>query len=253
VTDSERGSALEAIAAEIRVCTRCRLHEGRTHAVPGEGDPNTEVVLVGEGPGESEDRQGRPFVGRSGEVLEWLLGSIGWIREQVFITNIVKCRPVVLDESGRAGNRAPEPDEIAACAPYLRRQLEVLDPNVVLALGSPALKRFASGIGISQAHGTVRQMDPSSGAAGASLVAMFHPAFFLRGGTSREMYLADMAVVPPTLETARKRRAQAAGESAQTERSLTAAEPPSEAEAARPLPPPPGPGSESDADQLTLF
>ena len=120
VTDAERRAALEAIAAEVRVCTRCRLHETRTNAVPGEGDPSTEVLFVGEGPGMNEDREGRPFVGRAGGLLVNLLGHIGWTREDVFITNIVKCRP--------PGNRDPEPDEIAACAPYLQRQLEALDP-----------------------------------------------------------------------------------------------------------------------------
>jgi DNA polymerase len=107
VTDVERRVALEAIATEVRACTNCRLHETRTRAVPGEGDPETEVVFVGEGPGFNEDRQGRPFVGRAGDLLVKLLGSIGWRREDVFITNVVKCRP--------PENRDPQPDEIAAC------------------------------------------------------------------------------------------------------------------------------------------
>ena len=109
MTDAERRLALEAIAAEVRVCTNCRLHETRTKAVPGEGDPDTEVVFVGEGPGFNEDRQGRPFVGRAGDLLVKLLASIGWRRDDVFITNIVKCRP--------PENRDPQPDEVAACAP----------------------------------------------------------------------------------------------------------------------------------------
>ena len=133
MTDAERRAALEAIAAEVRVCTRCRLHVGRTQAVPGEGNPDTEVVFVGEGPGFNEDQQGRPFVGAAGGLLVKLLGSIGWRREDVFITNVVKCRP--------PGNRDPEPDEIAACAPYLRRQLEVLDPALVVTLGRFSLGR----------------------------------------------------------------------------------------------------------------
>ncbi len=124
MTDVERAAALEAIAEEVRACTRCRLHEGRTRAVPGEGSPDTEVVFVGEGPGFNEDRQGRPFVGRAGSLLTQLLASIGWRREDVFITNVVKCRP--------PENRDPEPDEIAACAPFLARQLEVLDPALVV-------------------------------------------------------------------------------------------------------------------------
>ncbi len=93
VTSAERRAALEVIAAEVRVCTRCRLHETRTQAVPGEGDPDTEVLFVGEGPGFNEDREGRPFVGRAGGLLERLLGHVGWTRDDVFITNVVKCRP----------------------------------------------------------------------------------------------------------------------------------------------------------------
>ena len=107
-----RRVALEAIAAEVRACTKCRLAEMRTRAVPGEGHPDTEVVFVGEGPGQTEDQQGRPFVGRAGDLLVKLLSTLGWRRTEVFITNIVKCRP--------PGNRDPEPDEIAACAPYLQ-------------------------------------------------------------------------------------------------------------------------------------
>ena len=114
--DAERQAALDAIGAEVAACTRCRLHEGRTRAVPGEGTAATEVIFVGEGPGFNEDRQGRPFVGQAGSLLEELLASVLWSRGEVFITNVVKCRP--------PGNRDPEPDEIAACAPYLTRQLE---------------------------------------------------------------------------------------------------------------------------------
>ena len=148
VTRDERRAALEAIASEVRVCTRCRLHEGRTKAVPGEGDPDTEVVFVGEGPGFNEDREGRPFVGRAGGLLVQLLGSIGWQREDVFITNVVKCRP--------PDNRDPQPDEIAACAPYLRRQLEALDPAVVVTLGRYSMATFMPGARIGQVHGTTR-------------------------------------------------------------------------------------------------
>ena len=116
--------------------------------MPGEGDPDTEVVFVGEGPGFNEDREGRPFVGRAGGLLVQLLGSIGWRREDVFITNVVKCRP--------PDNRDPQPDEIAACAPYLRRQLEVLDPAVVVTLGRYSMGTFMPGARIGQVHGTTR-------------------------------------------------------------------------------------------------
>ena len=146
--DAERQTALEAIAAEVRDCTRCRLHETRRKAVPGEGDPDTEVVFVGEGPGQNEDREGRPFIGRAGDLLVKLLGSLGWRRSDVFITNVVKCRP--------PDNRDPMPDEIAACSPYLTRQLEILDPAVVVTLGRFSMARFLPGAKISQVHGTIR-------------------------------------------------------------------------------------------------
>jgi DNA polymerase len=199
VTDAERRAALETIAGEVRACTRCRLHEGRTRAVPGEGDPSTEVVFVGEGPGLNEDRQGRPFVGQAGAFLSELLGAVGWEREDVFITNIVKCRP--------PGNRDPEPDETAACAPFLRRQLEILDPALVITLGRHSLGRFMPGARIGQVHGTAKPADPVTGARDALVFAMYHPAAALHQGSLRQTLLDDMQAVPPTLLAARERRA----------------------------------------------
>ncbi|HEY6014143.1 MAG TPA: uracil-DNA glycosylase family protein [Candidatus Limnocylindrales bacterium] len=198
MTDAERRQALETIAAEVRSCTDCRLHEGRTRAVPGEGDPDTEVVFVGEGPGFNEDRLGRPFVGRAGDLLVKLLASIGWRREEVFITNVVKCRP--------PDNRDPQPDEIAACAKYLHRQLEILDPAVVVTLGRHSMARFMPGARISQAHGTVRAADPSTGARSATVFAMYHPAAALRTPSIERESFADMAGVPAALIDARRRR-----------------------------------------------
>ncbi|HUG47584.1 MAG TPA: uracil-DNA glycosylase [Candidatus Limnocylindria bacterium] len=199
MTPEERRSALEAVAAEVRGCTRCRLHVQRTQAVPGEGDPETEVVFVGEGPGFNEDRQGRPFVGAAGQLLNELLGAIGWRREEVFITNVVKCRP--------PENRDPQPDEIAACAPYLRRQLEVLDPAVVVTLGRHSLQTFMPGTRIGGAHGTQRPADPAGGAQGAAAYAMYHPAAALRQGSLRQTMLEDMCGLPDVLIAARQRRA----------------------------------------------
>jgi DNA polymerase len=201
VTDAERRAALEAIAAEVRSCTNCRLHEGRTRAVPGEGNPDTEVVLVGEGPGFNEDRQGRPFVGRAGDLLVRLLASIGWRRDDVFITNVVKCRP--------PDNRDPEPDEIAACAPYLRRQLEALDPALVVTLGRHSMGRFMPGARISQAHGTVRTVDPATGASNALVYALYHPAAALRSAEVERTTYADVAGIPAALLDARRRRESA--------------------------------------------
>jgi DNA polymerase len=155
-------------------------------------------VFVGEGPGFNEDRHGRPFIGRAGDLLVKLLASIGWRREDVFITNVVKCRP--------PDNRDPQPDEIAACAPYLQRQLAVLDPAVIVTLGRFSMATFMPGARISQAHGTVRPVDPATGAAAATVFAMYHPAAALRTpAIERESY-ADIAAVPGTLVASRARR-----------------------------------------------
>ena len=198
MTPEERTAALEAIASEVRVCERCRLSQQRTRAVPGEGDPETEVVFVGEGPGQNEDRQGRPFVGAAGELLEQLLGLVGWRREEVFITNVVKCRP--------PGNRDPEPDEIAACRPYLERQLQVLDPAIVVTLGRHSLQTFMPGERISQVHGTARPADPSTGARATTAYAMYHPAAALRQASLVVTMQRDMAAIPETLVRARAAR-----------------------------------------------
>ena len=242
VTDAERRAALEAIAAEVRGCTRCRLHQTRSRAVPGEGDASTEVVFVGEGPGQNEDREGRPFVGRAGDLLVKLLGHIGWTRQDVFITNIVKCRP--------PGNRDPEPDEVAACAPYLQRQLEVLDPAVIVTLGRHSMGRFMPGSRISQAHGTTRPADPATGAQDATVFAMYHPAAALRTpSVERESY-EDVAHIPGVLVAARERR---------VENRRPAPEPVAVGAPASGNPASPSPAPELDpesgltSDQLTFF
>jgi uracil-DNA glycosylase family 4 len=198
VTPAERTVALDEIAAEVRGCTQCRLSTGRTHAVPGEGSPDTEVVFVGEGPGQNEDQQGRPFVGAAGGLLTELVGSIGWKRDQVFITNVVKCRP--------PGNRDPEPDEMAACAPFLRRQLEVLDPALVVTLGRYSLGTFMPGTRIGQVHGTSRPVDPATGARDAVAFAMYHPAAAFRQLSLKETMREDMARIPDVLIEARRGR-----------------------------------------------
>lgn len=198
LTSDARREALEQIATEVRVCTRCRLWETRTNAVPGEGHPDTEVVFVGEGPGQNEDVQGRPFVGAAGGFLTELIRSVGWQREEVFITNVVKCRP--------PGNRDPEPDEIAACAPYLQRQLTVLDPALVVTLGRFSLQTFMPGTRISAVHGTAALVDPSTGAAHAHAYAMYHPAAAFRQQALRETLQLEMTGVPAALEAARRAR-----------------------------------------------
>ncbi|CAN5787164.1 hypothetical protein BH24CHL5_BH24CHL5_11580 [soil metagenome] len=167
--------------------------------MPGEGHPETEVVFVGEGPGFNEDREGRPFVGAAGGLLNELLRAIGWQREEVFITNVVKCRP--------PANRDPEPNEIAACAPYLRRQLEALDPSVVVTLGRYSLGTFMPGARIGAVHGTHQPIDPATGAPDATAYAMYHPAAALRQYSLRETMQADMAGLPDVLLAARAARA----------------------------------------------
>jgi uracil-DNA glycosylase len=198
MTHAERLAALEEVASEVRSCTRCRLHETRTRAVPGEGNPDTEVVFVGEGPGQNEDRQGRPFVGRAGDLLVKFLATLRWRRDEVFITNIVKCRP--------PENRDPEPEEVAACAPYLQRQLEILDPALVVTLGRHSLGRFMPGSRISQAHGTVRPVDPATGASNALVFAMYHPAAALRTPDIERTSYDDVASIPAALLESRARR-----------------------------------------------
>jgi uracil-DNA glycosylase len=265
----ERLEALEQIANEVRGCTACGLHEGRTRAVPGEGDPDTEVVFVGEGPGMNEDLEGRPFVGRAGGLLVRLLGSIGWQREDVFITNVVKCRP--------PDNRDPQPDEIAACAPFLRRQLEVLDPAVVVTLGRYSMATFMPGARIGQVHGTTSPADPETGARDALVFAMYHPAAALRAPAVERDSFEDVSRVPAVLLRARERRA---GQPATPAASAGAPEPgsptpqgpepeappsatsvasPAPQPAARPTPspaamrPPTADPAADDASQLTLF
>ncbi len=202
MTDIERQAALDEIGVEVAACTRCRLHQGRTRAVPGEGTAATEVVFVGEGPGVNEDRQGRPFVGQAGSLLDDLLASVLWSRDEVFITNVVKCRP--------PGNRDPEPDEIAACAPYLTRQLEALDPALVVTLGRFSMARFSPGARIGQVHGTFHAADIASGAARALTFCMYHPAAALHQGSLKQTLFTDMLGVPAALTEARAVRASAA-------------------------------------------
>lgn len=228
MTGAERRAALEQIASEVRACTACRLAETRTRAVPGEGSPDTEVVFVGEGPGFNEDREGRPFVGRAGGLLVRLLGSIGWQRDDVFITNVVKCRP--------PDNRDPQPDEIAACAPYLRRQLAALDPSVVVTLGRHSMATFLPGARIGQVHGTTAHADPATGARDATVFAMYHPAAALRSPEVERLSFDDIARVPRVLQDARDRRSTPAP----GQLSINAA----------PRPEAPAP---DDAAQLTLF
>lgn len=170
--------ALADLEMTATSCTLCALAAGRRHVVFGEGDPNADLMVVGEGPGRDEDRQGRPFVGRSGQLLDrLLLEEAGLRREQVYIANVVKCRP--------PGNRDPKPEEIEACRPYLERQVELIRPRVVLTLGNFSTRLL---LGRSEGITSLRGRSYPWGPAGddgrplAALVPTFHPAAALRGG-----------------------------------------------------------------------
>ncbi|MDJ0498123.1 MAG: uracil-DNA glycosylase [Acidimicrobiia bacterium] len=165
-----RAEELAALGAVVVDCTKCRLSENRLNVVFGSGNPDADVMFVGEGPGQREDEQGLPFVGRSGELLEQLLGEIGLARADVYIGNVVKCRP--------PKNRDPRPDEIEACKGYLRTQLQLIQPKVVVTLGNFASKLLLrTDTGITRLRGTAYEWW------GRFLVPTFHPAAALRGST----------------------------------------------------------------------
>lgn len=184
-------AALARIADEIRGCTRCTLAARRTTTVPGEGNPLSDVLLVGEGPGAREDATGRPFVGPAGQLLDELLASIGWARADVFITNVVKCRP--------PGNRDPEPVEVSACAGYLDRQEAALDPAVVVTLGRHSLQRYLPGARIGAVHGSLRRAY-----SGLHVYPMYHPAAALHQASLRETLFRDIRGLPAALLAARQ-------------------------------------------------
>jgi uracil-DNA glycosylase len=217
---------LGQIADEVRGCTRCALANRRTMAVPGEGNVQSDVLLVGEGPGAREDATGRPFVGPAGQLLSELLAGIGWQRDDVFITNVVKCRP--------PGNRDPEPDEAAACAGYLERQERALDPAVVVTLGRHSLQRYLPGARIGAVHGRLRRSF-----SGQHVFPMYHPAAALHQASLRETLFRDMRGLPAALLAAREALVAERAAAAQAE------------EATAPVVIP-GPAAD-EAEQMTLF
>ncbi len=188
---------LEEVAAEVKVCPKCELARTRTNAVPGEGHPKARVMLIGEGPGWHEDRQGRPFIGNAGKFLNELLAKAGLQREDVFITNVVKCRP--------PGNRDPLPDEMAACAPYLERQIAAIDPEVIVTLGRFSMSRWFPGERISRIHGQPKREGRRL------IVPMYHPAAALHQGALRGAIEEDFAKLPKFLaEVEQSRETEAA-------------------------------------------
>jgi DNA polymerase len=168
--DQKRERLVAMDEREVRGCTKCRLCETRTKTVFGEGDPDAGIFFIGEGPGENEDLQGRPFVGRAGEMLNKWIGAMGLRREQVYISNIVKCRP--------PNNRVPAPDEVATCTPYLQRQLEIIRPKAIVTLGLPAAKYMLQSTStMGKLRGRWHEWR------GIKLMPTYHPAYVLRNAT----------------------------------------------------------------------
>jgi uracil-DNA glycosylase len=180
---------LGAVATEVRACQRCELSKGRIQAVPGEGPANADLMLIGEGPGFNEDKQGRPFVGASGQFLTELISKAGYKREEVFIANVVKCRP--------PNNRDPQPDEISACGHYLDRQIALINPKVIVTLGRFSMAKFFPGAKISAIHGQARVID------GRTVVAMFHPAAALHNASLRPTLEQDFGRLKEIIAAAR--------------------------------------------------
>ena len=178
-------SELTELYKEIIVCQLCILSKGRVHAVPGEGPENAEIVFIGEGPGFHEDRQGRPFIGAAGNYLNELLEQNGLKREQVYITNIVKCRP--------PGNRDPQPEEIETCRPYLDRQIELIRPRLIITLGRYSMQRYFPGASISRIHGQPKRVG------NVIYYPMFHPAAALHQPRWRDLVEEDMKKIPDLL------------------------------------------------------
>lgn len=183
-------TTLARIAKEIAACTKCALHESRKRAVAGEGPADAEIMLIGEGPGFHEDEQGRPFVGASGKFLDQLLTQAELNRSDVFIANVVKCRP--------PGNRDPQADELAACDEYLEAQINAVNPSIIVTLGRFSMGRFIPGAKITAIHGRMHKVGERF------VIPMFHPAAALHQAALKPSILADFARLPEQLDEARK-------------------------------------------------
>jgi uracil-DNA glycosylase len=186
----ERYGDLEAFAAQVGGCTRCRLAQGRTQVVFGAGNPQADLMFVGEAPGFHEDKQGLPFVGQAGKLLERLLAQIGLARGDVYICNVLKCRP--------PGNRDPQPDEIEACEGHLFRQIELIEPRVVATLGNFATKLLSGRpLGITRVHG--QEQETTLGGRKVLLYPLYHPAAALYTPAMLKVLEADFSRVPELL------------------------------------------------------
>ena len=181
----------------IARCPDCDLCQTRTQTVPGEGPEDSRIMFIGEAPGFNEDRTGRPFVGAAGKFLDQLLAAAGLSRKDVYIANIIKCRPV--------NNRDPLPAEIEACSKWIDRQIALIKPDVIVTLGRYSMSKFIPGASISRIHGVPRVID------GVTVVPMFHPAAALHQERYRSLIVADFEKLPEILKTAQARRQPAAG------------------------------------------
>lgn len=179
---------LDEIAREVGQCTRCVLHHSRKHGVPGDGPSDADIMFIGEGPGFHENEQGKPFVGAAGQYLDELLASIGMSRDDVFIGNVVKCRP--------PGNRDPQADELEACSPFLDRQIQVINPKVIVTLGRFSMAKFFPYAKISQVHGQAMQVR------GRLIVPMYHPAAALHQPSLKALVESDFLKLPQLIAEA---------------------------------------------------
>ena len=180
---------LTQLAVKISTCTNCALHESRKKAVTGDGPADAEIMFIGEGPGFHENEQGHPFVGASGKFLDQLLAQAGVTRAEVFIANVVKCRP--------PGNRDPLPEELAACDEYLEAQIQTINPSIIVTLGRFSMNKFIPGAKISTIHGQMRKVGERF------IIPMFHPAAALHQAALKPSILADFANLPEQLNEAR--------------------------------------------------
>lgn len=181
-------AVLDRIAQEVQACTRCELHFSRKHAVPGDGPADASILFIGEGPGFYENEQGLPFVGAAGKFLEELLADVGMQRAQVFITNVVKCRP--------PQNRDPFPEELVACSDYLEQQIQAINPKVIVTLGRFSMARFLPDTKISDVHGQAIQVK------GRLVIPMFHPAAALHQPSLKPIVEKDFSRVPELISRA---------------------------------------------------
>lgn len=185
-------NTLEKINQEVKKCTKCSLGKTRQNAVPGEGDPKSEIMFIGEGPGGEEDKQGRPFVGSAGQLLNELLASINLKREDVYIANLIKCRP--------PNNRDPLPEEMQACWPYLEAQIKIIKPKLIITLGRHAMGHFIPGRKISEIHGQPKRLVNQETGEKQVYCPIYHPAAALYHGSLKETLFKDFRRIPKVLE-----------------------------------------------------